>query len=814
MTTIDLSGTWKLVRAVDGTTSEMEIPGDIISALVHAGTIPDPFYGDQEQAVQWVGREDWLIEKDFHVETEMLQTPHIYLELEEVDTIAEIRLNDKFVGACENMFVRYRFNISGALVPGDNRVQIHFFSAELKAKQRAQQLPYEIPHMTYPIQSMHRNLIRKCQCHAGWDWGPCLMTAGVYGKVSIKASPGERIEAVHTNMRRNGSSWSVEVITELYCPGNVTTSLTVTCAGSRWSETLQLSAGFQEIRCVLTVVRPELWWPVGYGEQPLYELQVATDCDTVCKQVGFRTVEVVNKPDELGIPMTFRVNGREIFCKGANWIPMNALPGRFSDEEYAYYLQSALQAHMNMIRVWGGGLYEKEEFYRLCDRLGLLVWQDFMFSCALYPAETWFLDLVAREADYQIKRLKDHPCIALWCGNNEDVGALTWFEVSREHRDRYLIDYDRLNEGILGTAVRNLDPNRCWWPSSPSAGEGDYSDCWHNDSKGDMHYWSVWHEGEPFSSYRRVTPRFCSEFGFQSFPSKELIETFCPPDQLNITSPVMEHHQRNDRGNTIIISTISRYFRFPGRFEDMLYLSQVQQAMAIETAVTYWRSRRPQCMGTLFWQLNDTWPGASWSSIEYGHRWKALHYAARRFYAPQILTFLEAEDGMVELYGVNDTYTPVQGKLTLTANHFSGNSAVLDTRICTLGREASTLLGRIPVDRSLYPGHSWCLQARFTPDTEERQLESVLLLELPKRCRLEKPNITTVFLENKAVLELETDKPALFVHLDIPGWRGRYSDNFFHLMPGEKQTITLEGERAPSRQEIDSLTITHVRDTY
>ncbi len=316
---------------------------------------------------------------------------------------------------------------------------------------------------------------------------------------------------------------------------------------------------------------------------------------------------------------------------------------------------------MNMVRVWGGGHYENDIFYDLCDQLGILVWQDCMFSCSLYPATSWFLKSVKDEITYQVKRLKDHPSLALWCGNNEDVGALTWFESSRRERDKYLIDYDRLNEGIIGKTIKELDPLRKWWSSSPSAGESDYSDCWHDDSKGDMHYWSVWHEGKPFEAYKEIIPRFCSEFGFQSFPSLPLLTKVITHDgtknvdsgEFNLSSSVMEHHQRNDRGNTIILSTMLRYFHLPSSFAHQIYISQIQQSFAMQTAIEYWRSNRPRCMGTLFWQLQDNWPVASWSSIEYGGKWKALQYEAKRFYNPLLLTF-QKQDEEIALIGVND----------------------------------------------------------------------------------------------------------------------------------------------------------------
>ena len=294
-----------------------------------------------------------------------------------------------------------------------------------------------------------------------------------------------------------------------------------------------------------------------------------------------------------------------------------------------------------------------------------MIWHDMMFSCALYPSTPGFLANVEREIRHQVKRLRDHPCIALWCGNNEDVGALTWYPESRKNRDRYIVDYDRLNEGVIGRVVDECDPTRTFWPSSPSAGRGDYSDNWHDDRRGDMHYWSVWHESKAFSAYYEVSPRFCSEFGYQSFPSVELARGYCPPGQMNVTSPVMEHHQRHGRGNALIVEMFTRYFRMPEGFENFVYLSQVQQALAIKTAVEHWRHLRPTCMGTLYWQLNDNWPVCSWSSLEYGGKWKLLHHAARRFYAPTIVSAFQRPDRTVEVWLTSDTLQSQKAAVTV-----------------------------------------------------------------------------------------------------------------------------------------------------
>lgn len=798
---------WKLIRSADDSEYTCTVPFDTLSVLHGAGVIPDPYYADNESRVQWVGEEDWILASEFELDELSLHKSQLFLELNRIDTFSDVFLNNKKIGSTGNMFMKYRLDLSTAVSVGRNILQIRLTSPVKTALNLMKKLPYSIPHQEYPVQAMGRNLIRKVQCHAGWDWGPCLMVSGIYEPVKLCATSLERIEAVHhdaecTNQTDN--LWKLIVTTELYCKEAGSTSLRTECAGEASEQQIYLHPGLQQIQSELELDNPELWWPAGYGQQPLYDLLVTTSNDYSCQHIGFRTIEVLTEPDERGIGMVFRVNGKELFAKGANWIPPDALPARHSPEHYEQLLESARQANMNMIRVWGGGQYEYDFFYDICDRKGLLVWQDFMFACALYPSNPDFLQNVRHEAEYQIKRLKHHPSIALWCGNNEDIGALTWFEESRENRDRYIIDYDRLNEGVLGNAVRTLDPQRRWWSSSPSAGEGDYSDCWHDDSKGDMHYWSVWHEGRPFEAYYEVTPRFCSEFGFQSFPSVGSIKSFTPPDQLNITAPAMEHHQKNDRGNSIIISTISRYFRFPNSFEEIIYLSRVQQAMAIQTAVEYWRSRRPVCMGTLYWQLNDNWPVASWSSLEYGGAWKPLHYSAKRFYAPRHIALFSGTN-KIEVHGINDSFEVLSGSLQLDLFNFDGKLVQHSLETATIPAESACLLKTVaaPEDREFRASHFY--YTRFTPDNPAYPtIENSLLLMRPKECSIQPATIQSEVIHNSdgIKLRLRSDTPAFFVVLETGAIQDaapiRFSDNNFTLLPNCDKWIDIVAKGNPT----------------
>jgi beta-mannosidase len=900
MERIDLSGTW--ILHVDSpllgkAAIPCSIPGDTHSALLAAGLIPDPYYGQQELDVQFLNQEALVLERDFSVTTEQLRLGAPYLYFESIDTVAELYLNDERIALTENMFQTLTIDVAGKLKAGTNRLRILFTSAEKTAAERASLLPYPVPHSAYPVQSPHRNLVRKVQCHSGWDWGPCLMVSGIYGEAYLGfATPG-RIDTLSVRtLTKDGLHWELPVRITYTIPGyglsaekpahDNPTAKAAPNSPDNYRLAMKLilrdpagkpiveqttehrlhGPGTHQLEALLSVQNPELWWPAGYGTQPLYTLEAAIEpLDTAdkaavqrpqgttepvrpstpglqraFKRIGFRQLQVITEADEAGKSMTFRVNGRDIWAKGANWIPLDALPGRQTADRYRQLLQAMVQANMNMVRVWGGGQYEREIFYDLCDELGLLVWQDMMFSCSTYPATADFLESVRKEVRCQVLRLKEHPSIALWCGNNENVGALTWYSETRANRDRYIIDYDRLNEGVVGNTIRELDPDRTWWPSSPSAGPNDYSDNWHSDGRGDMHYWSVWHEGKPFEAYYEVTPRFCSEFGYQSFPSEETVASYCPPDQRNLTSPVMEHHQKNPRGNSIIIENFSRYFRFPEGFTNMLYLSQVQQALAIKTAVEYWRSRRPVCMGALYWQLNDCWPVASWSSIEYSGKWKLLHYAARRFFAPVALVSYIKEE-KIQVHLINDTERTLSGKISISLINFQGSPVQawevpisgagegshpvweLDLKSLLLPPNKAFLYGIFHIDERIDASPSQtCSPDPLKPD---KSLSTVCFLAPPKQCGLETAQIQRQFMvaknysgETELILQLSTDRPAFYVSVDIPGLKGHWEDNMLTLLPGQRYSLRFipqKGEPLPALDYCQkALQIRHLRETY
>ncbi len=757
MSTFDLSGRWNLS---DGKKIEVpsELPGDDYSALLAAGKIPDPYSGCNENLVQWVNAETWTFTRDFELTEDFLKAKSVFLNLDSVDTFAEIRINGKTAGSSRNMFARFRAEVKPLLKPGGNTISVTILPPGPIAAEEAEKLHFPagwIRLNTIP----HMNLIRKVACHSGWDWGISLAVCGLYGRMYLESCDGCRIEHLYSEQCHGKGVCTIKVTAEL-AEDSAGHDVTFEFNG----ETRKVS-GRHVVSTEFTVRNPRLWNPRGYGSQELYELKASCGGNTVSHKIGLRTLELIQTPDEAGSAMTFRVNGTDVFAKGANWIPCDAMPSRMTPERYRRLLGDAAAANMNMLRVWGGGQYENEIFYELCDELGILIWHDFMFACMQYPSCRYFMDNVSQELEYQVKRLRDHACIAMWCGDNEVSGQL---HVSCENDLPYAINYDRFNQGVRRMAEA-ADPTRVFWPSSPCNGPESGIGHWDDDSRGDMHYWQVWHSGKSFDAYYSVRPRFCSEFGFQSFPALSTVKKY---GGKNVTDPIMEHHQKNGAGNSKIIEMFSRYFRFPNGFENFIYLSQVQQVLAMKTGIEYWRPLKPRCMGTLYWQLNDNWPVASWSSIDYYGEWKLLHYAAKRFYAPVLVTARPGGADSVDFYAVSDELRAYSGKLRVRLMNFAGKVLKEETFSAEIPAQASVRLG------------SWKIRssAEYFIHLEMGDCRNDFFFVPFKKSELAPAEIKLKKIADDS-FEASSDAPAFFVALESEGVL--WNDNGITLLPGE-----------------------------
>ena len=823
----------------------MRFPGDIHSTLLRNKCIPDPYYRKNELDVQWVGRMDWQAETSFSVGANFLKGRQ-FIELEDADTFVRVFVNKKEAGLCKNFFRKWRFEITNLLHEGTNTLRLVFESAERHACEKAKTLTHPAPCSVYDIYSPHRNLVRKTQCNAGWDWGICLMVCGVYSPIKIVQTATGFLDYVQTTTvpTGKGKNWEVGIkaiytslkSTKTRFSFDVAENASETTVLCEKSVDVQLVPGENIIETTLTVKNPDIWWPAGckpadeenimksgeplFKENTIYTLTAKAAGSIKKQNLAFRTLEAVSEKDEYGRSLYFKVNGKPVYAKGSNWIPCDALPERQTPEKYDALLSALVEANQNCIRVWGGGFYEKDVFYDLCDRKGILIWHDCMFACSTYPADADFLDDVRLEIRHQIRRLSHHPSIALWCGNNENLGAITWYEESRKNRDLYVVDYDRLNEGTVGDEVRKNDSSRRWWSSSPCSGDDDFADNWHSDGRGDMHYWSVWHEKKPFEAYYDITPRFVSEFGYQSLPSLSETRTFADPTKdFNITSPVFEFHQRSPGGNSIIFENFARYFRVPATFNHMLYLSQVQQALAIKTAVNYWRSLRPVCMGAIIWQLNDLWPVSSWSSIEYSGKWKLLHYAAKQFFEPIGLS-LYKKDGKIKCFVINDTSLSVNPTLRISYIDFNGN--LLHQEESTdkeVPGNCSTCFFNTDVNSTGFPEDSFFVYAELSYGN--KTTTDTLFCTQPKKCELMEPKIKYSVHENKDgsyKITLKAEKPAFYVSLDASNIPGVFSKNLLTIIPGKTETVTFypnKGSRKLSEKSFQKkLVVTTLRDIY
>ena len=847
---LPLAGTWNLRAADETETVPCPIPSDNYSALQDAGRIPDPFWRENETAVQWVADKDWVFSRQFDVPTELLRRRAVFLSFDSIDTIAEIRVNGRLAGRADNQFRRWRFEVRRFLHSGSNELEVR-----IESPRRAAAKAVEEAHSTVAPANCNDgsipglNFLRKCQCSAGWDWGISLPASGLYGHVELIGSDDALLDSAWTTQTHKGGSCVVDVVVRLIPvtgarPGSeVETTVEFDGEARILRGRIPASQEPFELRTSFRVASPNLWWPRGYGEQPLYPLSVSLGAQQIERKIGLRKIEIVSKPEKGSRSFTIHVNGVPVFAKGANWIPSDARPRHEDEARVRDLLASAVAANMNTLRIWGGGHFESDFFYEECDRLGLLLWHDMMLACMRYPSHPDFLANLREEVVYQIRRLRDHPCIALWCGDNECLEAVDW-GVKPQHVREAETAHWAITNSAIAEAVAEADPTRLFWPTSPLTAPGDYRRSNSLIGSGDSHFWKVWGSGARFSAYYGHRPRFCSEFGFQSFPSPETARTYASEKNgdFNLFSPVMDLHQKHPAGNVGILGMFGNYFRMPCGFDETLYLSQVQQAEAIRTAVEYWRSLRPWCMGTIYWQLNDNWPVASWSSIEYGGRWKALHYAARRFYSPlATFAFRPGDNAPLEAHLVWDMPLTIDATATIMLRRISDGAAVQSwTFREKLAGAASRILplpAEVAAPRTDRSARGIFIKpAEIAPDehflvieTEGRDVEgrtwrheSTVMLDVFKRCDLPRAGLSVAKVSaakdepGSFDITLSAKAPAFFAWLAVADDPcGRFSDNLFTVLPGKRTVRYRPGTRTTTIADLKRrLSVTDLRETY
>ena len=821
-TMIELRAGWQFREAGKDDWHNATVPGCIHTDLLANKLIDDPFYRDNEKKQQWIGKTNWEYQTTFNLDAKALQHDHLDLVFTGLDTYAEVFLNDKPILKADNMFRTWRVDSRTFLHTGENILLIRFRSPINEILPRMAELKFQLPapndqgEKTSPY-------TRKAPYHYGWDWGPRFVTAGIWKPVYLQPWDEARVNNLQIlvkSLSTETASITANVEIEASEPTEATLLLNnVTGRSVAGKRQVSLKQGTNIVPFEFSIAHPAMWWPNGLGEHPLYKFNArlivkGKVADQLTTQTGLRTLELRQVADDQGKSFTFVINGVPVFAKGGNWIPADSFPSRITKEKYRYLLNSVKDSNMNMLRVWGGGIYESDDFYSICDELGILVWQDFMFACSMYPGSQEFLDNVRGEAVDNVKRLRNHPSIVLWAGNNEiEAGWMNWGWRQNLPASMW-DDYKKIFLGVLQEVTSSFDPSRPYWPSSPHGGLDDDPD---SARSGDLHFWRVWHFAEPFSDYEKQSPRFMSEYGFQSFPQIESVSSYTIASDHDIESPIMLAHQRHPRGNQLVREYMLRDFAKPKDFESFLYVSQVLQAEGIRVGAEHLRRIMPHNMGSLYWQIDDCWPVASWSSIDYYGRWKALQYYARRFYAPLLIS-PHAEKGNLNFYVVSDNTAAVTGQINIALMSFDGRVLRSIKRDVTVEPLMSKSYLGVPVDELMRGNDPKNTMLYCELVVNGKTVSSHEYFFAPfKDLLLPKPEIEPTVTQTRDGFKvaLTTNNFAAAVYLAAPGRDGYFVDNYFHLIPRKPVEVEFHTRGKVSLDQFrEALTIRSLVDSF
>jgi beta-mannosidase len=754
------------------------IPGNVFTDLLAHKIIEDPFVKNNEKKVQWVSDKSWEYKTSFKLSDKILAKENIQLNFEGLDTYTTIYLNDSLLRKTNNAFRTFTIDIQ-QLAKSKNTLRIVFTNSDEIETELEQNNPYILPEGK-------RIYTRKAQFQYGWDWGPKLNTAGIWKDVSINAWDDLKFESVFIRQQEiNEEKANLLVEIEIKSPSDKAINLFTKINTEIISSTISLKKGMHTYKIPIEIVNPKLWWTHNLGEPYLYTFHFQLISDGKIKdeksiKKGIRTIKLITKKDTIGESFYLELNGKPVYIKGANYIPQNSFQNKVTDKHYEKLVSDVVKSNMNMLRVWGGGIYENDIFYDLCDEKGILVWQDFMFACAMYPGNSEFLANIQEEAEQQVKRLRNHASIALWCGNNENSeGWKRWgwqADRSKEEKQDIWNDYLAVFDTILPKVVTEFSETD-YWETSPKYGRGNPK----YKTEGDAHDWWVWHDGYPFEHFKNNVPRFMSEFGFQSFPSFETMKYINQTKETTLMTDTWKSHQKHDKGLQLMYEYMERDYKIPVQDEDYIYVSQLVQARGIVMGIEAHRRAKPYNMGTLYWQLNDCWPAISWSSIDFLGNWKALQYKAKNAFE-NVLISSDVKNDSVHTFIINDTFKTLQGNLKLQVIDFYGKEIWSDSKEVNVLKNSSQQFYRFALDK--IDKEKMMLISEFNNQKSYFYFSKPKDLNLPKGEIQQK--ISTIKNGFSITLKSTVLQKDVFLFTDK---QGHFSDNFFDLLPNTPVTI-------------------------
>lgn len=835
-TKIELNENWKFRQVGKDSWHKASVPGTVHQDLLANNIIEDPFYGLNEFDVQWIENEEWEYTTSFDLSKEILSHDHKELYFKGLDTYADVYLNDKLILEANNMFRTWSVTCNPFLKEGKNELRIHFKSPVTIGLEKLKQLGFLIPvqNEQAPKGKQTSVFTRKAAYHYGWDWGPRLVTSGIWQPIYIKAWSTAKINDLYLkqeNLSNESATYTaqLEIQSIKNCKGKIEFSID----GKKLQEkTVKLKKGLNIISHNLAISSPELWWPAGAGKQNIYRVNTSLfvddkEVDTKQSKLGIRSLKIIQKPDSLGKSFYVEINGVPIFMKGANYIPGDNLIPRVDTAKYQRVINEALAANMNILRIWGGAIYETDYFYELCLEKGIMLYQDFMFACSMYPGDQSMIENITLEAEEQVKRLRNYPNIILWAGNNEILnGWHEWdfqnrFGYNDQQKDTLWSYYKEIFYNVLPEVVEKYDPEKLYWSCSPQSAPGKLQ----NPFSGDQHFWSVWFGEKPFSAYEEQPGRFISEYGFQSYPSINTLKKISQTKDLEWDSELLLKRQRSPmewlgkgiNGNHMINRYMIKEFKKPKDFESYVYISQLLHAQALKTASEAHRRNKPYTMGTLYWQINDCWPTISWSTIDYYGNWKAGHYQIKDSYK-DLLVSLTEEEGQLNTYVVSDRLINTSAMLKITVFDFEGNATYNDSIQLNIPANSSKIYSEHTISELLKDKVKEEVYIYVSLEENQTKVAENYYFFVPhKSLLLPKPKVKTKITgeDNWFTVSVSTDKFAKNIYIYFDGYDANMSDNFFDLKAGTEKSIRFKSTESVTVEDLKKkLKVLTVADTY